>query len=110
MPKTFTLSKPIKIVGKSGIEERKTIELRDPTADDMFDLSMPAHIIRHENENTKQVSIEMVMDGPSLKKWVEKLSGLMAAEMGQMAARDVQAMFLWLSGELNPAGDSKNSD
>lgn len=100
--KSFTLSKPIMVNGKSGPEELKVLELRDPLADEVFDFGLPFRIIRESNSP----KFEVLMDGPSFKQWLTRLAKRDAGELGQLSGGDLNTIFAWLTEELAPTGNS----
>ena len=100
MSKTFKLKTPLTVVGKNGPEPRNEIELREPTADDLFDLGMPFTVVRDGEK------VEVRPDHAALKKWLPRLAGLSAGEFGALPANAVMPMFSWLSEMLTDAGNS----
>lgn len=101
--KVFKLSKPIKKHGKGGAEEIRALELREPIADDVFELPQPWTSILING------GVDYRMEGSALKAWIARLSGISAGEFGAMAARDVRAIYDWLFSELNVPGEDKEA-
>lgn len=97
--KTFALSRPIKGHGKAGAEEIKEITLREPIADDVFDLESPTTQIA----TTDGRHVEVKLNGRALRAWLSRLSGLDGGVLGAVASRDLNEMAQWLNMELNAA-------
>jgi hypothetical protein len=100
MSKTFKLKTPLTVVGKNGPEPRNEIELREPTADDLFDLGVPFTVVRDGDK------IELRHDHAALKKWLPRLAGLSAGEFGALPASAIIPMAAWLNALLTDAGNS----
>lgn len=108
--KIFPLSRPITVHGDKGATEMKTITLREPTLDEVTDegFGMPFRFVEWREGSV--VKSETVVNGPILKKWIARMSGLDGGTLSGMHPRDLQAIIQWLGDELRPAGDDgKNS-
>lgn len=100
MPKTFPLSKPIKIhQEKVGAIDVKDITFRDPVADDFFDLEAPSEQIY--SADGKQITVKV--KGAAVRAWLVRLSEHDGGALGQIPVGDLNPMVQWLLGEINAA-------
>lgn len=94
------LSKPIMVHGNGGMQEVSEITLRSPTADDILAIGFPYRAIRGSDNGS--ITIEMVFQAQAVKNWIQRLSGFSQGEFGAMHARDIHAIYNWLSTEMSP--------
>lgn len=100
MPKTFPLSKSIKVhQEKVGAVDVKEIIFRDPVADDFFDLEAPSEQVY--STDGKQITVKV--KGAAVKQWLTRLSDLDGGVIGQIPVGDLNPMVQWLLGEINAA-------
>jgi len=95
--KVFKLSVPIKKPDGGLITE---IVCRLPTGMDLFEIGgLPSRTIWTNQGMTVE------MDSPRLKAWLGRLADWDPPTLYRAPARDLRAMYEWLIGELNPAGN-----
>jgi hypothetical protein len=94
---TFTLARPVTKPNGQVVTE---IKCRAPTGLDMFEVGgMPT-----KTYWTNQGMV-IEMDRDRFKAWLGRIADHDALTVYNAPARDVRAIYEWLNGELNPAGN-----
>ena len=103
MPQAFKLSRPLK-THKGNVEE---INLREPTAAQVFRFGFPFKFLTHPDNST-----ETVISGEVMQKYLVELSGLDAGTLGEIDPADLMDMWEWLGAKLRRADKEaeKNSE
>lgn len=109
MQKTFPLSKPIKTHGeKDGFVELKELTLKEPGCDLILDHGMPCSLVHEYDEKKPTIRKTALVANPAaLKEWMKAVTGLDAATLTALSARDGYDIMLAIWQELN--ADEKNS-
>jgi hypothetical protein len=95
--KVFKLSVPVKLPNGQLVKE---ISCRLPTGMDLFEIGgLPTRTV------WTQTGMSVEMDGERLKQWLSRIANWDTVTIYKAPARDVRAMYEWLVGELNPAGN-----
>lgn len=101
--KSFTLSHPLK-THKGDVSQ---IDLREPTAAQVFRFGFPFKFLTHPDDST-----ETVISGDVMQKYLVELSGLDAGTLGAIEPADLMDMWEWLGSKLRRADKEaeKNSE
>lgn len=93
----FKLARPI--VKPNG-QQVTEIRCRAPTGHDMFEVGgMPTRTFWTSN------GMQIEMEPARFKLWLSRIADNDVATIYKAPARDIRAMYEWLNGELNPAGN-----
>lgn len=93
----FKLAKPIQKPNGQIVTE---IKCRAPTGSDMFEVGgMPTRTF------WTQGGMQIEMEPERFRKWLSRIADHDVPTIYRAPARDVRAIYEWLNGELNPAGN-----
>jgi hypothetical protein len=96
---------------KTAEGEITSLEFRDPTGDDFFALPAPMRQIMEKVEGSNAQRIEVIFDGPALRKWAIKLSGKGGDAISALSPREIAGFRDWLVPQLNAdAGDDETNE
>lgn len=98
---TIQLSRPLTVHGKNGIEQITELKLRDPTADDVFELDDPTRRF----SATDLSSVETRINGQALKAWIVRLSGHDSGVIARMDAADARRCYEMITWRLVDSGN-----
>ena len=107
----LTLSKPIKINGKTGIEDLAVLTLREPNGGNLLDFGEPTTVERTMSGNrllgeNYAVSMKVTRNMSVCRQYLVRLSGHDGSTIGALAARDMLAAINWLTDVALAEGDA----
>ena len=100
-PINLKLSKPIEVTGEHGPETIKEITIHEPTAGVVLRYGQPTRTIASTDGDT----MEIKMDGQTVRAWLRALAGLSNSEIDQLSVRDITAIWTLFNQAMADAGN-----
>jgi hypothetical protein len=103
--KEFKLSKPITVHSPEGAKDISTLDLREPTADDVGKLKPPIQIVTYPDGG-----VETIINFARVLQYAQRLSSYDAGVLGMMAPRDLLEIANWLGPLFAPLGSGSEAE